>query len=127
MILYSGFHRSQQSRQGCKQQKGNTMKRFIRIPCLLVVTGLVAHLQVLNAQGADAVPPEVQKALELPKGDEKTKALLAAAGEWAKKDSTAALAWSQQLPRDIRRGRGRLRAGRWQGFRRLGGATFPAA
>ena len=83
------------------------MKRFIGIPCLLVVAGFVVLLPTLKAgvdsssQGADAVPPDVQKALELPKGDEKTKALLAAAGEWAKKDPTAALAWSQQLPRDI--------------------------
>jgi hypothetical protein len=83
------------------------MKRFIGIPSLLVVAGWVALLPALkagvdsNSQGADAVPPEVQKALELPKGDEKTKALSAAAGEWAKKDPTAALAWSQKLPRDI--------------------------
>jgi hypothetical protein len=71
------------------------------------LTGLVAHPPALKAgvesvsQGADTVPPAVQKALELPKGDEKTKALVAAAGEWAKKDPPAALAWSQQLPRDI--------------------------
>jgi len=83
------------------------MRRFIGIPCLIVVTGFVGLLPALeagvdsNSQSADAVPPDVQKALELPKGDEKTKALLAAAGAWAKKDPTAALAWSQQLPRDI--------------------------
>jgi len=83
------------------------MRHFIGIPCLIVVTGFVGLLPALeagvdsNSQSADAVPPDVQKALELPKGDEKTKALLAAAGAWAKKDPTAALAWSQQLPRDI--------------------------
>jgi hypothetical protein len=82
------------------------MRRFIYIPCLIVAAGVVALLPALNAgvdsnpQGADAVPPDVQKALQLPKGDEKTKGLLAAAVEWAKKDPTAALAWSQQLPRD---------------------------
>src|SRR5262245_3815427 len=83
------------------------MKRFIGIPCLIVVAGFTAPLAALRAgadspvQGADAVPPDVQKAMQLPKGDEKTKTLSAAAAEWAKKDPTAALAWSQQLPRDI--------------------------
>ena len=82
------------------------MKRCIGIPCLIVVTSVVALLPALkatvdsNPQGADAVPPDVQKAMQLPKGGERTKAILAAAGEWAKKDPTAALAWSQQLPRD---------------------------
>jgi len=85
---------------------GKTMKRFIGSPCVIVLTGFVALLPALkagvdsNSQDADAVPPNVQKALQLPKGDEKTKELSAAAGEWAKKDPTAALAWSQQLPRD---------------------------
>lgn len=63
-------------------------------PALLVLLGMLSFQ-------ADAVPPEVQKALQLPKGDEKTKTLSAAAVEWAKKDPAAALAWSQQLPRDI--------------------------
>jgi hypothetical protein len=50
---------------------------------------------------AAEVPPEIVKAMRLPKGDEQNKALDAAAQEWAQKEPTAALAWVLQLPANL--------------------------
>jgi len=46
-------------------------------------------------------PPEVEKALQMPEGDDQTKALIAATTDWTKKDPAAALTWSSQLPKNI--------------------------
>jgi hypothetical protein len=48
---------------------------------------------------SSAIPAAVQKALELPEGGERTKAMIAAAVEWQKKDPQAALAWAVGLPK----------------------------
>src|SRR5262249_44214108 len=42
-------------------------------------------------------PPEVEKAMRMPEGKEKSAALGAAMKAWAKKDATAGLAWALAL------------------------------
>lgn len=69
---------------------------------LLLVVGAAGFLTPAEAEDAVAtVPVEIEKAQQLPKGDEQTNALCAAATEWAKKDPAAALAWAAHLPRDF--------------------------
>jgi len=51
------------------------------------------------AAGSSAIPAAVLKALELPEGAERTKALGAAAVEWQQKDPKAALVWAVGLPK----------------------------
>jgi hypothetical protein len=46
-------------------------------------------------------PPEVEKAMQMPEGDDRIKALSSAASDWAKKNPPAALAWYFQLPKGL--------------------------
>jgi hypothetical protein len=81
-----------------------------RARCLFFIVGIAAmagRTQAADTPPATAenaasssVPADVEKALQLPKGDEQTKALCAAASEWAKKDPVAALTWKTHLPRE---------------------------
>jgi len=50
------------------------------------------------AAAAPSVPADVEKAMQQPEGAERTKAIVASAQEWAKKEPMAALAWSLKLP-----------------------------
>jgi len=42
------------------------------------------------------MPPEIEKAMQMPEGKERLDAISAASPEWVKKDPTAALAWAHQ-------------------------------
>lgn len=53
------------------------------------------------AAGTEQVPPGIEQALQIPKGDEQSKALISAANTWAKTDPTAALEWLLHLPPDV--------------------------
>ncbi len=47
-----------------------------------------------------AVPQEIQKALQLPEGDERTKELTSAGLAWERQDPHAAMEWAFSLPND---------------------------
>jgi hypothetical protein len=53
------------------------------------------------SMSANQIPPDVEKALQMPKGAEQSKALGIAAVAWAKTDPTGALAWLLKLPQDV--------------------------
>lgn len=67
---------------------------------LIMAAGVVLAQPAPTTQNTDAgkVPPEVDQAMQLPKGDAQTKALAAALQDWGRKDPTAALVWAFKLP-----------------------------
>jgi hypothetical protein len=76
------------------------MKHAIRsLFASIALAGIVAILSPAAAQDSKiSAPPEVEKALQMPEGKEKTAALDAAMKAWAQKDATAGLAWALALP-----------------------------
>jgi hypothetical protein len=83
---------------------------MLRIP-LSFFFGLILGANVLAAEGTPSpgtpdartvkLPPEIEQAMAMPKGDDRNKALDAAAKEWAQKEPIAALSWALQLPPDL--------------------------
>jgi hypothetical protein len=80
------------------------MKHAIRtIFALSVLAGLVVILPPAAGQDSSSpapkisAPPEVEKAMQMPEGKDKSAALGAAMKAWAKKDATAGLAWALAL------------------------------
>ena len=51
-----------------------------------------------TATGAQQLPPDLQKALQMPAGPEQTKAVVAAAKIWGEKDARGYLTWALALP-----------------------------
>ncbi len=88
--------------------------RYMKIICgsILFIAGIWVAFAQTNQSGAlpvttqnaneAQVPPEVEKAMQMPESPERTKAVRIAAREWAKKDPVAVLSWAVKLPNPIK-------------------------